>query len=655
MSFKRRAAAMFALLVVLLQVPRPTVAWAADVSSGVGSGADLGSGAGSGTGAGSGLGAGADLGGSVTGAYRRDENYVSLKPDDISIWDNGDYICISGGKAIAKVASPRYRYLVALSKYLDSDGKYTVQADIWVSDVLNDTRPSLECFFRKESDTFSEADSSIQFWVYISGAPSYYCYRMRDGLYQGNDGAWHESAVRYVSSSSSRQSYLRRERGLYTRPYYEGKYVIYCSSTVDPSICVKDPAFAAFDVNPLPGVCGDAGSGMPYATTFRLLTGDGLVYNTFYYTSSYLSGPDTVSASGNIRFISTRLSDGVKQFQLLEAPQVLCQKSTYGTAYDIVSTNDNNLLSLLGIQKPVERYWDVAAQEWKVSIGSGIGPGTEVGGGGTPAPTPNPTPSPGTGTGFQLDYGLSPLANFSRWLQAKGYPVASNVAYLFAIESVADFGSLVAEYLGLYTYNEATQRFGAASDGVSDLWKKVSEASIASAVTKEFTDRFSYDKVSGHHVWSPDAVAPVSVPGLGLAIASGTGAGGTSPSGTPAPTPGGTGGGTGGNITIGGPGWEGIGEFNDYVQTGIAEGVSSAGSFLSGVLSTAKGLLLDMGVVPALLAELFSFLPAGITTIIGVGLGLWLLPALLGLARGGLKAAGGMFSSLFRFIASFFS
>ena len=62
-----------------------------------------------------------------------------------------------------------------------------------------------------------------------------------------------------------------------------------------------------------------------------------------------------------------------------------------------------------------------------------------------------------------------------------------------------------------------------------------------------------------------------------------------------------------------------------------------------------------MGAVPALLAELFSFLPAGITTIIGVGLGLWLLPALLGLARGGIKAAGGMFSSLFRFIASFFS
>ncbi|MDE6872936.1 MAG: hypothetical protein K2P87_00550, partial [Lachnospiraceae bacterium] len=252
-----------------------------------------------------------------------------------------------------------------------------------------------------------------------------------------------------------------------------------------------------------------------------------MAYNTFYYTSSYMSGTDEVSASGKIRCDMVKLADGTMARTLLNAPQLLCQKSTYGTAYDIVSTNDNNLLTLLGIEKPVERYWDVAAQEWKVSIGSGIGSGTEIPGTGGGTPTPE--------SGVGLDYSLSPLANFSRWLQAKGYPVAAGVAYLFAVESVEDFGELLAEYLGLYTYNETTGKFGFLSDGTPDGWKRVPEVSIADMVTKEFTDRFSYDRVSGHHVWSPGDTPPVSVPGLGLAIAPGTGStgAGNAPSGTP--------------------------------------------------------------------------------------------------------------------------
>ena len=111
-----------------------------------------------------------------------------------------------------------------------------------------------------------------------------------------------------------------------------------------------------------------------------MLTGDAMVYNTFYYTSSYKSGADTISASGTIRCDATKFSDGKVTRTVLSAPQLLCQISSYGTVYDIVSTNDNNLLSLLGISKPEEKYWDVASQTWNAVFSGGIGGGGNAGG-----------------------------------------------------------------------------------------------------------------------------------------------------------------------------------------------------------------------------------------------------------------------------------
>ena len=67
------------------------------------------------------------------------------------------------------------------------------------------------------------------------------------------------------------------------------------------------------------------------------------------------------------------------------------------------------------------------------------------------------------------------------------------------------------------------------------------------------------------------------------------------------------------------------------------------------------GLNALQGSLPVLLADLYSFLPSEITLALGVGLGLWILPALLGLARTGLKSIGNMFSSLFGLISSLFS
>lgn len=586
-------------------------------------------------------------------------------PDGLGIWEGGGsfHVMYNGVERTLATPVPASEYLVASETYTDVDGA-EVTAIYFNFSPLSDNRWEEKIGLRGNE---ADEDGEMYYHILLHAPNSYwdseYCpysyyITIKDGVLgdfvlarRGSKNGLGPNAIDITLVDDT--SYGRRAGRIYKNTFFQGKYTLYCSSPVfshDTS-----PDGVVYPATPLPGTppAGGAG-GYPFKTTFRMLTEGALAYNTFYYTSSYMSGTDEVSASGKIRCDMVKLADGTMARTLLSAPQLLCQKSTYGTAYDIVSTNDNNLLTLLGIEKPVERYWDVAAQEWKVSIGSGIGPGTEIPGTGGGTPTPEP--------GVGLDYSLSPLANFSRWLQAKGYPVAAGVAYLFAVESVEDFGELLAEYLGLYTYNETTGKFGFLSDGTPDGWKRVPEVSIADMVTKEFTDRFSYDALSGHHVWSPGDTSSVSVPGLGLAIAPGAGGSGSAPSGTPTPTPGGTGPGSGtgsgsggGNITIGGPGWGVVGEFNDYIQTGISDGVSSAGSFLSGVLSSVKGILLDMGAVPALLAELFSFLPAGITTIIGVGLGLWLLPALLGLARGGIKAAGGMFSSLFRFIASFFS
>ncbi len=137
----------------------------------------------------------------------------------------------------------------------------------------------------------------------------------------------------------------------------------------------------------------------------------------------------------------------------------------------------------------------------------------------------------------------------------------------------------------------------------------------------------------------------------------GNGSGGTGGGGTGGNGSGGTGGSGsgGGDLIIGGPQWDAIGEFGSNVQGGIVEGVTSTGSFLSGVLGSVKGILEGLGSLPVLLADLYSFLPSEITLALGVGLGLWILPALLGLARTGLKSIGNMFSSLFGLISSLFS
>ncbi len=615
--------------------------------------------------------------------YRRDQSYVDFTRDDVDVWDNGKGVSVSGG---GKVYSQDYRlkeYLVFVSKYLDTDGEYTTQVDIF---FYGNT---YKWAYYNSKNVYTTDDASTYFQVYFfsdGSSDGYqvqvlnYCIKMRNGLFMNPDKQWtespcyfHEKKIRYDKGGEC-GSYI------YVSPFYNGKYVVYSSYEYTD---IYDTHFG-FPVNLLPNSPkGEGATGIPFHTTFRMLTGDAMVYNTFYYTSSYKSGADTISASGTIRCDATKFSDGKVTRTVLSAPQLLCQISSYGTVYDIVSTNDTNLLSLLGISKPEEKYWDVASQTWKPVFSGGIGGGGNAGGEIGGGIIGGGSGDGGTTGKFDFNYSLSPLENFSRWLATKGYPVASGVAHFFSFEFIEDagdyldqFGEILSDYLDYFVYNEEIQRFGLSKDGLGENWKKLKESAIADSVTEEFINRFKFDETVKHYTWSSQMIS-VAIPGLnaGLVLNSGgstggtggdgSGTGGTGGNGSGSTGGGGTGGngsgGTGGSgsgggdLIIGGPQWDAIGEFGSNVQGGIVEGVTSTGSFLSGVLGSVKGILEGLGSLPVLLADLYSFLPSEITLALGVGLGLWILPALLGLARTGLKSIGNMFSSLFGLISSLFS
>ncbi len=618
--------------------------------------------------------------------YRRDQSYVDFTRDDVDVWDNGKGVSVSGGGKVYASEFWGDEYLVFVSKYLDTDGEYTTEVSIFFYGktyktayydskkmyTLDDASTYFQVYFKSQSSyAFSETQAEL-IWI-----------KMRNGLFMDKNKQWTEAACCYSHISLSGKTGEEFGSYIYASPFFNGKYLVYSSYEYTDT---SDTHFG-FPVNLLPNSPkGEGATGIPFHTTFRMLTGDAMVYNTFYYTSSYKSGADTISASGTIRCDATKFSDGKVTRTVLSAPQLLCQISSYGTVYDIVSTNDNNLLSLLGISKPEEKYWDVASQTWKPVFSGGIGGGGNAGGEIGGGIIGGGSGDGGTTGKFDFNYSLSPLENFSRWLATKGYPVASGVAHFFSFEFIEDagdyldqFGEILSDYLDYFVYNEEIQRFGLSKDGLGENWKKLKESAIADSVTEEFINRFKFDETVKHYTWSSQMIS-TAIPGLnaGLVLNSGGSTGGTGGNGSGSTGGGGTGGngsggtgggGTGGNgsggtggsgsgggdLIIGGPQWDAIGEFGSNVQGGIVEGVTSTGSFLSGVLGSVKGILEGLGSLPVLLADLYSFLPSEITLALGVGLGLWILPALLGLARTGLKSIGNMFSSLFGLISSLFS
>ncbi len=467
--------------------------------------------------------------------YRRDQSYVDFTRDDVDVWDNGKGVSVSGGGKVYASEFWGDEYLVFVSKYLDTDGEYTTEVSIFFYGktyktayydskkmyTLDDASTYFQVYFKSQSSyAFSETQAEL-IWI-----------KMRNGLFMDKNKQWTEAACCYSHISLSGKTGEEFGSYIYASPFFNGKYLVYSSYEYTDT---SDTHFG-FPVNLLPNSPkGEGATGIPFHTTFRMLTGDAMVYNTFYYTSSYKSGADTISASGTIRCDATKFSDGKVTRTVLSAPQLLCQISSYGTVYDIVSTNDTNLLSLLGISKPEEKYWDVASQTWKPVFSGGIGGGGNAGGEIGGGIIGGGSGDGGTTGKFDFNYSLSPLENFSRWLATKGYPVASGVAHFFSFEFIEDagdyldqFGEILSDYLDYFVYNEEIQRFGLSKDGLGENWKKLKESAIADSVTVEFINRFKFDETVKHYTWSSQMIS-TAIPGLnaGLVLNSGGSTGGT--------------------------------------------------------------------------------------------------------------------------------
>lgn len=628
--------------------------------------------------------------------YKRDENYVDLAPGDVDIWDNGKGISVSGGGQTYSVNywDTNSEYIVLASKYLDQDGGYTTQVDIFFY------RNVKKAYYNPNAAPVVTDDGSSCFYIYIrsfngsfSTTQGYsYCVKMRDGLFLNASGNWVESPVCYSSESPYTSTYTKIGSPVFSNPFFAGKYQVY--SSYDGSFSSAEPGFP---VNLLPNAPLGAGTTeIPYKTTFRMLSGDNTVYNTFYYTSSFQSGEDTISASGTIRCDATKLSDGSITRTVLSAPQLLCQISSYGSAYDIAYTNDDNLCELLGISKPAEKYWDVAAQEWKPVSSGGGGSGTSGPGSGNidssllvsdttnlsqiknltvklvgedaliDAVTFNDyfagqvfhtnkledlnTPVWGLGNYLTWDYdgikyettgsdsgpgGLLNAATNNRRIKmvikAKFRLDSNTTKTLTYTLHDYDSGFGIAVGVGSWKvsfYDLCLYFQEAYPEYVTDFPTQLQQISY-------YLTPFYYDKTEGKYHYGSTSRITQNVKSA-LADYSG------------------------GEWDGDDGGWSIIEDTSNFewnltnIKNQIANGVSSVGRFLSGVLGSAENMMGGLGEVPALLSGLFSFLPSEIIAAVGVGLSLWLLPALLGLARTGLKAIGGMCSTLFGFITSFF-
>ncbi len=314
---------------------------------------------------------GSDLELTPAPASRHDQRFVDVQPGDIDVWDNGKGISVSSGGETYTIDYWGNEYVVLVSKYLDTDGQYTLQADIYFYGGVK------RSWYSNTADLTTD-DGSVYFYVQLQSAAGMfssdqgrsYCIKLRDGLFLTSNGEWTASPTCYSSASTYNKYGGDIGSPVFASPFYAKKYIVYSSYEYTPTSTTE----TGFPVNLLPNAPLGAGTtAIPYKTIFRVLTDGATVYNTFYYTSSYMSGADVISASGTIRCDATKLSDGSVTRTVLTAPQLLCQISSYGVVYDIAYTNDDNLCSLLGIEKPAPKYWDVIAQEWKGGTGGSSG------------------------------------------------------------------------------------------------------------------------------------------------------------------------------------------------------------------------------------------------------------------------------------------
>ena len=169
----------------------------------------------------SGVDAGTEMGGGATKPYRRDENYVDVQPGDVDVWDNGNGISISGGGETYSVNYSLSEYAVLVSKYLDEDGKYTVQADVYFYGGAIHA-----CYVVTDKVYISE-DGSPYSPIFIRSGYSFgenghhYRILLRDGLFKTSSSDWTESPTYYdhtfISSGDGGYS-----GSVYCTPYFSG-------------------------------------------------------------------------------------------------------------------------------------------------------------------------------------------------------------------------------------------------------------------------------------------------------------------------------------------------------------------------------------------------------------------------------------------------
>ncbi|MDE6876060.1 MAG: hypothetical protein K2P87_16635 [Lachnospiraceae bacterium] len=299
---------------------------------------------------------------------------------DIHIWEDGEnfHVMYKGVEKVLTVHKPVRHYLVTMETRKDDDGKNVtvICFNLSYSTFLGDGNGV------RLSKNFSDLYYSVMLCAGNSYSGADYLARSYYILIE--DGALGEF-VHAKSSAYGSPSHVSMGKGtlhdetiygersgmVYLSELNQGKYKFYCNVDVVDNIDVSETLIPC---NPLPATAPESGNGgYPCKTTFRMLTDGALIYNTYYYGESYASGTDEISAAGKIRIDTVKLADGAVSCTYPAAPQLLCQKSSYGKKYDIVYTNDDNLLSILGIEKPEEKYWDVAAQQWKDKTSGGIG------------------------------------------------------------------------------------------------------------------------------------------------------------------------------------------------------------------------------------------------------------------------------------------
>lgn len=649
-----------------------------------------------------GLGAGAGTGSGVA-TYQRDKNYVEVTPDDVQVWDNGKGVSISNGSGIISLPYRSDDYLVAISKYLADDGEYTTQVDVWFYGYIS---TSSNCYRELYySDTVQTgADGSVLLpigassqYCYASSVwqRDYYCVRMRDNLFMSSSTEWvSEPSIYITDAGSTVRSSSQSAYYIYATPYFSGKYVIYSSHCEE----YTNTTMHGFPVNLLPNAPqGDGDTSIPYKTTFRMLTDGAVAYNTFYYTSCYKSGADTISAAGTIRCDSTVLATGATTRMVLNAPQLLCQISSYGTAYDIAYTNDDNLCSLLGIEKPSELRWNVSAQQWVSPLWDDILNGGAVDFDDVPD---TDVINPDGTSPFESSDTVPTISGLS--VSAVGSDATISYAdftklYGSSLMHVSTSADNAADCWGLGS--KLTWSIGSDPDGVTTKLQVVAKMTVQTAGGANKTHQVIVQDYDGTHPGNSTAFkisagigsATISLYDLIIALeeqnseyvrtppakligvvyyltpfyySDGTYYRGKTVSTAHSVNK------TFASVPVDDSPLEGIGDpwdaatsdnmfeaiksLGSYIKQGIANAVSSVGSFFSGVLNSARSILNSLGSIPSLLSDLFDFLPDEFLAAVGVGLSLWLLPSLLGLARSGLKALGGLCSTLFSFISTFF-